>query len=119
MLLAGDNPPPNLLLPDKLWRFVWPASRRADPVFVHHLFQQPEFRRKIGQAATGTSGSMKNVSQAKVLAIVCGLPPMDMQLAFVERMSCVDQLRQSAVRHQGELEALHGSLEDRAFGAKH
>lgn len=87
----------------------------TEPAFVHHLFQQPEFRRKIGQAATGTSGSMKNVSQAKVLAIACGLPPLDVQMAFVDRIRCISALRQAELRHQAELEALYRSLQDQAF----
>lgn len=59
-----SDPPENLLLPDKLWRFVWQSPNRVDPVFVHYLFQQPEFRGIVSQRATGTSGSMKNISQA-------------------------------------------------------
>jgi len=109
------SPPSNLLLPDKLWRFVWYSPPRALPLFVHYLFQQPEFRRKISQAATGTSGSMKNISQAKVLAITCGLPPLDMQRAFEGKIECTSALRRSAVRHQAELDALFASLQQRAF----
>src|SRR5690606_4686336 len=36
--------PPNLLLPDKLWRFVWHNEPRTEPHFVRYLFQQPKFR---------------------------------------------------------------------------
>jgi type I restriction enzyme, S subunit len=109
------TPPPNLLLPDKLWRFVWYYPPRAVPVFVHHLFQQPEFRQKISLGATGSSGSMKNISQAKVLAIACGLPPLDLQQAFARKVGSMEALLRSAGRHQAALDQLSTSLSRQAF----
>ena len=64
-----DKTPPNLLLPDKLWRFVWRQPVMVEPLFVWALFQTPAIRREIGRRATGTSGSMKNISQEKVFGI--------------------------------------------------
>lgn len=109
------GPPANVLLPDKLWRFVWHSSPRAIPIFVHYLFQQPEFRAKISQSATGTSGSMKNISQAKVFSIACGLPPLKMQQAFSHTVERIDVLRYSTEQHLRQLDALFASLQDRAL----
>ena len=64
-----DCTPQNLLLPDKLWRFVWREPAMVEPLFVWALFQTPTLRREIGRRATGTSGSMKNISQEKVRAV--------------------------------------------------
>ena len=52
--------PSNLLLPDKLWRFVWKQPTKVLPLFVWVLFQTSVVRREISRRATGTSGSMKN-----------------------------------------------------------
>jgi type I restriction enzyme S subunit len=109
------SPPPNLLLPDKLWRFVWHSPAKALPTFVHFLFQQPEFRQKISQAATGTSGSMKNISQSKVLAINCGLPPLDLQTEFARKVESIASLWESAADSLAELDALFLALQYQAF----
>jgi type I restriction enzyme, S subunit len=110
-----SSTPPNLLLPDKLWRFVWHSPAKAIPIFVYHMFQQPEFRWKISQAATGTSSSMKNVSQPKVLAIECGLPPLELQRDFARKMERVTALRESAAESLAELNVLFASLQHQAF----
>lgn len=107
--------PANLLLPDKLWRFVWHDVPRAHPLYVRQLFQQPRFRREIARRATGTSGSMKNISQEKVLAIRCGLPPLQLQQEFAERVSAIENVRLAQRTQLAELDALFASLQNRAF----
>src|ERR1019366_3418123 len=52
-----ETTPTNLLLPDKLWRFVWRIPLTVAPLFVWALFQTPTVRREIARRATGTSGS--------------------------------------------------------------
>ncbi len=107
--------PPNLLLPDKLWRFVWHQEPRADPHFVRYLFRQPKFRREVAQRASGTSGSMKNISQDKVLTIRTGLPPLDLQREFARRVSAVEKLKAAQRAALAELDALFATLQHRAF----
>ena len=109
------NAPQNLLLPDKLWRFVWHASQRAAPHFVHHLFRQQKFRAEIGRRASGSSGSMKNISQEKVLSIEVALPPLALQQAFSERIGRISELRALHSSALTGLDALFVSLQYRAF----
>jgi type I restriction enzyme S subunit len=107
--------PPNLLLPDKLWRFVWHAQPKAEPHFVRFLFQQPKFRREIGQRASGTSGSMKNISQNKVLTIKVGLPPLPLQQKFAAIVESIERQKATQRAHLAELNALFAALQHRAF----
>jgi type I restriction enzyme S subunit len=107
--------PPNLLLPDKLWRFVWHDEPKANPHFVRFLFQQPKFRREITQRASGTSGSMKNISQDKVLTIKVGLPPLALQREFARRVTAVESLKTAQRAALAELDALFATVQHRAF----
>jgi type I restriction enzyme S subunit len=107
--------PANLFLPDKLWRFVWHNEPKADPHFVRFLFQQPKFRMEISQRASGTSGSMKNISQDKVLTIKTGLPPVSLQREFARRVAAVEKLKTAQRAALAELDALFASLQHRAF----
>jgi type I restriction enzyme S subunit len=110
-----DATPDNLLLPDKLWRFVWKQPSNTAPLYVRHLFQQPKFRREVGQRASGTSGSMKNISQEKVLSIQVGLPPLPLQQTFATRIQSIEALKATHRRALTALDALFASLQQRAF----
>ena len=110
-----ESTPDNLLLPDKLWRFVWHAPSQAAPLYVMHLFRQPKFRQEIGQRASGTSGSMKNISQEKVLSIQVGNPPLPLQQTFATRIAAIEALKATHRRALAALDALFASLQQRAF----
>ncbi|KXS31756.1 MAG: Type I restriction enzyme EcoKI specificity protein [Candidatus Gallionella acididurans] len=49
------------LLPDKLWRFVW--NEPVESTYMHALFQSNDVRRELGKFSSGTSASMRNISQ--------------------------------------------------------
>ena len=107
--------PKNLLLPDKLWRFVWREPTLVDPVFVWILFQSKTVRREISRRATGTSDSMKNISQEKLLQIMTPLPPLALQQEFSRRIQAIEQLKAKHRQSLAEIDALFRSLQHRAF----
>ena len=110
-----ESTPPNVLLPDKLWRFVWREPAAIEPLFVWALSQTPTLRREIGRRATGTSGSMKNISQEKVFGIRTILPPIELQREFARRVGAVEKLKTAQRASLAELDALFASLQHRAF----
>lgn len=107
--------PQNVLLPDKLWRFVWRQPAKVEPLFIWALFQTPAIRREIGRRATGTSGSMKNISQEKVFGISTILPPLSLQQEFSRQIAAVENLKAAHRSSLAELDALFASLQHRAF----
>ncbi len=102
-------------LPDKLWRFKWKDESAAVPGYVAALFQRPSFRRKVSDRATGSSGSMKNISQGKVLSIPVGIPPVELQADFESLRVGVDSMKRDHRAALSELDALFSSLQSRAF----
>lgn len=107
--------PQNLLLPDKIWRFVWHEEPKADPLFVWFLFRHSAFRYEVGKRATGTSGSMKNISQEKVFSLRVGLPPLSLQQEFAHRVKVIEQLKATHRESLAHLDTLFASLQHRAF----
>ncbi|MFI8349968.1 restriction endonuclease subunit S [Streptomyces sp. NPDC085596] len=105
----------NLALPDKLWRFTWKDPDHAHPLYIRQLFRQGEFRRQVRERSSGTSGSMKNISQANVLSIECGIPPLDLRKRFSERAAEIDALRSVQRSHLAALDELFISIQQRAF----
>ena len=75
---------PHVLLPDKIWRFVWRTNSPVEPRFVHGLFQSQAIRKLLSEMASGTSASMKNISQAKLKTLPIIVPPLDQQMLYGE-----------------------------------
>jgi type I restriction enzyme S subunit len=83
-----DSTDGKTLLPDKLWRFVW--SRPVSSRYIHALFQSGAVRRELGKLSTGTSASMRNISQAKLFGLELPIAPIDKQQQFAKH---VEQIR--------------------------
>lgn len=105
----------NLVLPDKLWRFVWKPDSPVLPEFVEALFSSPAFRYEIGKRSSGTSGSMKNVGKQKVLGIAFGLPNMRLQKDFARKLSASNAHADASKRLVSVSNELFASLKHRAF----
>ena len=75
--------PPNLMLPDLIFRLVPKANIR--PLFLQQLINHPRYRSTITGLATGTAGSMPNISKQKLLDLAIPLPP-------VEHQTCIEPL---------------------------
>jgi type I restriction enzyme S subunit len=107
--------PTNLLLSDKLWRFVFSDPGDADPYFVWALFRSRHVRDAVMRRATGTSGSMKNISQKKVLGIEVAWPPQDLRREFSRRARLAQHNRLRTRDAAEGCDTLFASLQSRAF----
>jgi type I restriction enzyme S subunit len=98
------------LLPDKLWRFVWRDDAAIEPIFMLHLLQQPGTRSMLSRVASGTGGSMKNISQTKLKELYLPIPPLAEQRIFIasaERVSGIATLQSTALaKSQSTFDAL-------------
>jgi type I restriction enzyme S subunit len=110
-----ETTPDNLLLPDKLWRFVWKKPEAIEPRFALALFQHPAIRLELGNRATGTGGSMKNLSMGKVLSMKIPLPPLKLQRTFAVRVAEIRDLETTQAASRQHLDNLFQSLLQRAF----
>src|SRR6266567_988456 len=72
------EPRPGLMLSDKTLRLNI-DSRLAIPRFIGYLLQASSSRRQIEMSGTGSSGSMKNISQDEIRSLVLPLPRMQEQ----------------------------------------
>ncbi len=106
--------PSNLALPDKVWRFEW-RDEASVPAFYHSLLQTKAVRRRISRLASGTGGSMKNVSKAKLNAMTLPLVPPDEQQRFASVAANVAAQRAAALSALTADDELFSSLQFRAF----
>ncbi|MGJ4911789.1 restriction endonuclease subunit S [Bradyrhizobium sp. HKCCYLS2033] len=105
-----------MAMPDKIWRFVWNRTNRPNPHFIHALFSSSHFRRELTKRATGTSGSMKNISKEKVLKIEVAMPDRSKQDEFTDRSMAVRRAALLARRQLELMEQQFSALQHRAFG---
>jgi hypothetical protein len=103
-----------LVLPDKIWRFVWKEGFEGTPEFVWALFQEQATRNALGNIASGTGGSMKNISMKKLMQMRVIWPPKELQETFSEAIREVAILSERSGGHKVSL-TLQSSLSAHAF----
>ena len=100
-----------LLLPDKIWRFIW--KKDIDPIYFHHLLRSPTVRSRISKLATGSGGSMKNISKTKLLSLSIPDVAVAEQSEFASRIRAISHIR--TIFQSQPAESLFRSLQSRAF----
>src|SRR5690606_24297662 len=89
---------------------------KANRYYLYMLLNSPEFRREVSLRATGTSSSMKNISQAKYLDIELILPPLHIQNHFAELVKVVrNNIGINQKTSSNSLTELRNSLTSKSF----
>lgn len=68
----------DLFLPDKLWK-IEPVKGVVKAEYLKSVLSSELFRKNFTQFATGSSGSMLNISQEKFRSILLPIPPFQLQ----------------------------------------
>ncbi len=89
----------DLYLPDRLWMTHLYAGSKTSVKWLSYLLSHAPFKSMLQSAATGTSGSMKNIAKYRFFSISIPFPAPVEQRAIAEALSDVDGLL-------GALEAL-------------
>jgi len=99
---------PKLLLSDKSLRLL-PDRAAVSPAWLCYALNAPASREQMSALATGTSDSMRNLSQDKLQAIRLRVPPMEEQVRLtrdIYRHLAREQALQEAVAARQETAAL-------------
>jgi type I restriction enzyme S subunit len=111
-VVAEDHP--KLFLPDKIWR-VSPKPGHATSMFLRELFWQNGVRNRFRASASGSSGSMLNISQESMLRTLAPIPPFELQEQFSALAWKLTDLADSRRAAGEKIKALWGTLNHRAF----
>lgn len=85
-----DRDYPNLFVPDRIWMTRFKQESDASALWLSYVLNTPALKRQIGVAATGTSGSMKNLSKSAFLQIPMTFPSGAEQYAIAEVLADID-----------------------------
>lgn len=109
---------PNRLLSDKILRLLLDESR-VYPDYLVQALRMPEAREHIEGNATGTSNSMRNISQDTIRAIPVPLPTLEAQIdiaKWLNEAESASRILRKAIRSQlREIELLRARLLAQAF----
>lgn len=77
-----DQDYPELMLPDKLWKLIF--KHEIMPMFAKQFLSHPEIRKVLSSMATGTSGSMYNISMEKLKRLEIIVPNINQQKEYLD-----------------------------------
>ena len=80
----------DLFLPDRLWLLNVNDRENTNVLWLSYMLSSGNTRRKINEAATGTSDSMKNISKPNLLAIQIVHPPITEQKIIADVLQSID-----------------------------
>jgi len=86
-----DKDFPNRYLPDKLWQTVPNKNIQSDMRWLAYYLASPNVRFRLSRLATGTSESMKNITQEELLSLPIPIPTFFEQKAIADMLSSWDE----------------------------
>lgn len=107
----------HLFLPDKIWKVITDESK-LKRVYLNFVLQSKSIRESFINIATGSSGSMLNISMDKFKSIQIPVPPIELQEKFeafyYKCRANIEKLNSS----QLQMELLQKALSQQAFIGK-
>lgn len=99
---------PDLYLPDKLWQ-IRVDDQLVLPKWLHYVLWTRRLRFNIGSEATGSSASMKNISQKRFKRLKIPVPSVEEQRQILGHLSVWDRaIEQVDALIETKQEHLHG-----------
>jgi len=109
---------PQRILSDKTLRLVVDPTK-ADKLFLMYALRTPAARAHIEELASGSSDSMRNISQSVITSIPIPLPGLPEQQriaqALRERLAAVEEARRAAQAQTDEMDALRAAIYRESF----
>ena len=105
-----------LATPDLIFTIkVSQKSDKLDGIFLWKLFNHPNFKKKLQNQATGSSGSMPNISKKKLMEFEIIIPPINYQRKFKESIIKIHEQKIQVEKSLNLLEENYQSLLQQAF----
>lgn len=102
-----------LAIPDRIWKLR--TSRNINNIFLWKTLNQNSVKESIRKNSSGTSGSMKNISQKKFLEIPVMIPDYKKQLVFASIVEEIEAQKKVMEQSLAEMEDNFNALMQKAF----
>ena len=105
---------PDLMLPDKLWKLVF--KKGINIVYMKYFLSHPSTREALSNMATGTSGSMYNISMQKLRTLKVLIPSFEQQNLFAQIANRAEQSKSTLQNTITSLQATKRCILEDALG---
>ena len=106
---------PRLMMSDLIFRLQVRDEAKVNKRFLHALLTNPRKRAEVQKLAGGSSGSMPNISKAKLLGMQVEIPPIALQGEFAARIERTKRLKGISQSAVVDADLMFSSLQYRAF----
>ncbi|WP_428740764.1 restriction endonuclease subunit S [Tenacibaculum sp.] len=104
----------DLFLPDKIWK-IDTNETLIKKVYLHYVLQHKDVRKSFHSIATGSSGSMLNISMEKFRNIHIPFPSIELQEQFETKYNKYIELKRKLTLSKEVFETLERALSQLAF----
>ncbi|MEJ1242178.1 restriction endonuclease subunit S [Chryseolinea sp. T2] len=104
----------HLYLPDRLWQTVI-TTDLVNVKYLSYILSSRKYRRMISDLCSGTSNSMKNISQKDFLNLEINLPARRLQNEAVKKIEVTEELLTANKNHVAFSKELQNSLINQIF----
>jgi type I restriction enzyme S subunit len=109
---------PKLMMSDLIFRFRIKTGVDLNAVFLTGLLTGPSKRKQVQTLASGSAGSMPNISKARLMTLPIELPPLSLQKEFAHRVTEIRELEIEQADSRRRLDDLFQSMLHRAFNGE-
>lgn len=106
---------PKLMMSDLIFRLRIDKNADLNPIFLWGLLTFPPKRKQVQTLASGSAGSMPNISKARLMGLPIEVPPVLLQEEYAERLIKLRGLQDEQRKSREKLNGLFQSLLHRAF----
>lgn len=104
-----------MLLPDLIFRPNIADPDRLHPIYLWVLLTMPSKRQQLRKLASGSAGSMPNISKARLNTLEIEVPPYTAQMEFAGIIEDIHSIRTQTTAALAAAQATFQSLLHRAF----
>lgn len=106
---------PRLMLSDLIFRLRISGEAEIIPEYLWGLMVSPVMRRQVQRLASGSAGSMPNISKQRLRGVSIPVPPLVLQRQFAARVAEIRALEARQAESRRRLDDLFQSMLHRAF----
>ena len=107
-----------LMLSDLLFRLRLKPDVDVNPIFLWGLLTVPSKRKQVQTLASGSAGSMPNISKGRLMTLPIEVAPRQLQEQFASRVAEIRAMQTAQAASCRRLGDLFNSLLNRAFTGK-
>ncbi len=104
----------NLFLPDTIFKLRYKPAE-VNGIFLWKLLSDIRIRKDMQKLATGSAGSMPNISKSRLLEFEIPLPPYPLQQKFASIVKEVEAMKEKQKHSKEHLDSLFNALMQKAF----